>query len=226
MSERVASAVTPALSEHTIGIIGGTGEQGRGLALRWSVAGLPVMIGSRDRDRAVATAASLGANVTGGANDDVAGACTIVVIAVPWEAHATTLKDLAPSLTQGVVVDCVNPLGFDARGAFSVEVLEGSAAEQAAALLPGCSVVGAFHHLSSVTLSDTTCTSMDADVLVVGDDRAATDLVCALASAIPGVRGIYAGRLRSARQVEALTANLIAINRRYRAHASIRVTGV
>jgi len=184
------------------------------------------MIGSRDPGRAALTAADLGSAVTGASNEDVASLCSILVLAVPWAAHTATVTQLAPSLNGVVVVDCVNPLGFDAHGPFSVPVAEGSAAEQAAALLPECSVVGAFHHLSAATLSDASVARIDADVLVVGDDRSATDLVCALASAIPGVRGLHAGRLRTARQVEALTANLIAVNRRYRTHASIRVTGV
>src|SRR5207244_5846847 len=118
-----------------------------------------------------------------------------------------------------IVVDCVNPLGFDSRGAFALDVPEGSAAEQAAALLPESRVVGAFHHVSAVLLADPEVTRCDLDVMVLGDDREATDTVQALAEVIPGMRGIYAGRLRNARQVEAFTANLISINRRYKAHA-------
>ncbi len=103
---------------------------------------------------------------------------------------------------------------------------EGSAAEQAAAVLPRSRVVGAFHHLSAVLLLDPAVASFDTDVLVVGDDREATDLVQALAAQLPGVRGLYAGRLRNAGQVEALTANLISVNRRYKAHAGVRLTDV
>jgi hypothetical protein len=105
-------------------------------------------------------------------------------------------------------------------------VPEGSAAEQAAALLPDSRVVAAFHHVSAVLLADPQVSTVDLDVLVLGDDREATGTVQALAEVIPGVRGIYAGRLRNAGQVEGLTANIIAINRRYRAHAGIRVTDV
>ncbi|UMG94973.1 hypothetical protein [Nocardioides sp. TF02-7] len=93
-------------------------------------------------------------------------------------------------------------------------------------MLPGSTVVAAFHHLSAVTLLDPEVASIDADVLVLGDDRKATDLVQALAGRIPGCRGVYAGRLRNAGQVEALTANLIAMNKRYKAHASVRITDV
>jgi NADPH-dependent F420 reductase len=105
-------------------------------------------------------------------------------------------------------------------------VPEGSAAEQAAGLLPDSRVVAAFHHVSAVLLLDPAVERIETDVLVLGDDREATDLVQGLADAIPGMRGVYAGRLRNAHQVEALTANLISVNRRYKAHAGLRVTDV
>jgi NADPH-dependent F420 reductase len=120
----------------------------------------------------------------------------------------------------------VNPLGFDKQGAFALDVTEGSATQQAAALLPDSTVVGAFHHVSAVLLNDPEAARIETDVLVIGDVRAATDVVQALAQTIPGVRGIYGGRLRNAHQVEALTANLISANRRYEAHAGVRVTGL
>ena len=103
---------------------------------------------------------------------------------------------------------------------------EGSAAEQAAALLPGARVVAAFHHVSAVLLLDEEVEEVDTDILVLGDDREATDLVQALAGRIPGVRGVYAGRLRNCGQIEALTANLVSINRRYKAHAGLRITDI
>src|SRR4029077_8377735 len=125
-----------------------------------------------------------------------------------------------------IVVDCVNPLGFDGQGAFALDVPQGSAAQQAAAILTESTVVAAFHHVSASLLEDPEVSSLDTDVLVLGDDRDATDLVASLADAVPGMRGVYGGRLRNARQVEALTANLISVNRRYKVHAGIRVTDV
>ena len=125
-----------------------------------------------------------------------------------------------------MVVDCVNPLGFDKQGPFALRVEEGSAVEQAAALLPDSRVCGAFHHVSAPLLLDVQVPRVELDVLVLGDDREATDTVQALAELIPGARGIYGGRLRNARQVEALTANIISINRRYKAHAGVRITDV
>jgi NADPH-dependent F420 reductase len=102
----------------------------------------------------------------------------------------------------------------------------GDVTQQAAALLPDTSVVGAFHNVSAVLLLDLEVANIETDVLVVGDDRSATDLIEQLVALIPGMRGIFGGRLRNAGQVEALTANLISINRRYKGHAGIRITDV
>ena len=211
-----------------VGILGGTGDQGRGLARRLAMAGNRVIIGSRDAGRAAAAAASVGSppRVTGAANEEAARAADLVIAAVPWEGHSDLLARLAGALEGKIVVDCVNPLGFDARGCYPIGVPEGSAAEQAAAVLPGSTVVGAFHHVSATLLLDPEVAELDQDVLVLGDDRHATDLVQALAERIPGVRGVYAGLLRNCGQVEALTANLVAVNRRYKAHAGLRVTDV
>jgi NADPH-dependent F420 reductase len=213
----------------TIGVLGGTGDQGRGLARRLAAAGNPVVIGSRLAARAAAAAAGIAAepgiwDIRGMANEDAARAADVVIVAVPWEGHRDLLTALAGPLAGKVVIDCVNPLGFDSRGAYPLPVAEGSAAEQAAAVLPESSVVGAFHHVSAVLLLNPEVPAIDLDVLVLGDDRAATDLVQALAARIAGVRGVYAGRLRNCHQVEALTANLVSVNRRYKAHAGLRIT--
>jgi len=216
----------PAVSEPVVAVLGGTGEQGRGLARRFALAGLQVVLGSRDAARAEAAAAGLPAGVRGCANADAAAAGDVVVIAVPFEGHRELLAGLTTQLAGKVVVDCVNPLGFDKQGAYPLEVEEGSAAQQAQQVLPGSRVVAAFHHVSAVLLLDAGIDRLDTDVLVLGDDREATDLVQSLAARIPGMRGVYAGRLRNARQVEALTANLVSVNRRYKAHAGLRVTDV
>jgi 8-hydroxy-5-deazaflavin:NADPH oxidoreductase len=214
----------------TVAVLGGTGPQGRGLARRWATAGLPVVLGSRSAERAADTATELaaatGGDVRGLCNEDAAAAADVVVIAVPYDGHADLLRTLVDALAGKVVVDCVNPLGFDQQGAYALDVEEGSVAQQAAAILTGSTVVAAFHHVSAPLLDDPEISSVDTDVLVVGDDRDATDLVVSLADAVPGMRGVYAGRLRNARQVEALTANLISINRRYKAHSGVRVTDV
>ncbi|MDQ6874911.1 MAG: NADPH-dependent F420 reductase [Actinomycetota bacterium] len=221
----------PDVSRLLLGIVGGTGPQGQGLAVRFATAGQRVLLGSRVADRAEAAAAAVrsrvaGADVAGAANAVVAGDADLVIIAVPWDGHADTIRSLRAQLRGKVVVDCVNPLQFDSHGAFPIAVPEGSAAQQAQVLLPDSRVVGAFHHLSAVRLADAGSERVETDVFVLGDDRAATDLVRALADRVPGLRGIYAGRLRNCGQVEALTANLISINRRYHAHAGLRVTDV
>ena len=209
-----------------IGILGGTGDQGRGLARRFAMAGHQVIIGSRSEERAAVAAAEIGHSVQGLTNRDMAGDAQIVIAAVPWEGHRHLLESLAAELAGKIVVDCVNPLGFDAHGAYALPVTECSAAQQAASLLPGSTVVAAFHHVSAKLLLDPEVAAIDMDVLVLGDDRDATDLVQALAERIPGVRGVYAGRLRNAGQIEALTANLVSVNRRYKAHAGLRVTDI
>jgi 8-hydroxy-5-deazaflavin:NADPH oxidoreductase len=217
--------------DQTVGVLGGTGPQGKGLALRWAAAGISVVIGSRKAERAEATAEELRdlagvSHITGLDNAGCAAEADVVLIAVPWEGHGELLESLREPLAGKIVIDCVNPLGFDKQGPYALPVEEGSAAQQALALLPDSRVTAAFHHVSAVLLADLSVSEVDTDVLVLGDDREATDLVQELASVIPGVRGIYGGRLRNAHQVEALTANLIAVNRRYKAHAGVRITDV
>jgi hypothetical protein len=216
----------PDVTELVVGVLGGTGEQGRGLAHRLARAGQQVIVGSRSAERAAAAAAELGDGVVGLDNAGCARESDVVIVAVPYDGHRDLLEAIAAELDGKVVVDCVNPLGFDKQGAFALPVEEGSAAQQAAAVLPRSRVVGAFHHVSAVLLLDDAVESVDTDVLVVGDDREATDVVQAIAGRIDGVRGVYAGRLRNAGQVEAMTANLISMNRRYKAHAGLRVTDV
>ena len=151
----------------------------------------PVIVGSRSRNRARATAQEVGHGICGLANRDAIREANLVIVAVPYQGHGELLAGLAAELAGKIVVDCVNPLGFDEGGAYPLPVPEGSAAQQAAALLPGSRVVAAFHHVSAVLLLDPEAQTLDQDVLVLGDDRAATDLVQALAARIPGVRGVY-----------------------------------
>lgn len=227
-----------------VGILGGTGPQGRGLARRLAAAGHEVLIGSRSVKRAELIAAEYpqqdGPQQDGPQQDDPqqhgrgrilgvsnsdAAAAELVIVAVPYDGHAALLSSLVTELAGKIVVDCVNPLGFDQRGPFPLRVAAGSAAEEAQLLLPDSTVIGAFHHVSAVLLDDPTVDHFADTVPVLGDDRVAVAVVCDLAAAIPGARGIYAGRLRNAGQVEAFAANLIAINRRYRTHAGIAITG-
>ncbi len=234
MSDQASAAPTsasdpgalPDVSGLVVGILGGTGAAGGGLAYRFAAAGLTVRIGSRSAERAEQAASQLPAGVVGQDNEDCARQSDVVVAAVPYEGHRELLAELAPALAGKILVDCVNPLAFDKQGAYALAVPEGSAAAQAAAAAPEARVVAAFHHVPAPMLRDAAVASLDMDVMVLGDDREAVDVVRALAETIPGVRGVYAGRLRNAGQVEALIANIISINRRYKAHTGLRVTGL
>lgn len=228
--EAPGSQLPESLKQKRLAVLGGTGPQGSGLARRFAIAGLDVVIGSRDGERASAAAEGLtretGRAVTGAENVAAAMAADVILIVVPWDAHAPLVKELATVLAGKLVVDCVNPLSFGKQGCLPILVEEGSAVEQAQMLLPESVVVGAFNTVSAVLLNDPSRDRIDTDVLVVGDVREATDLVQDLASTIPGMRGIYAGKQFNAHQVEAFTANLISMNRRYKVHAGIRVTDV
>ena len=183
-------ASKPDVTGLSVGILGGTGDQGRGLGRRLALAGHRVIIGSRSEERAEKAASELregdpGLDVVGMANAGCAAAGDVVIIAVPWEGHDDLLRSLASELASKVVVDCVNPLGFDKQGPHAIKPTEGSAAEQAAAILTGSRVVAAFHHVSAVLLLDPSVDAVDLDVLVLGDDREATDLVRRWPSASP-----------------------------------------
>ncbi|MCK1796175.1 NADPH-dependent F420 reductase [Streptomyces sp. XM4193] len=216
----------PDVSSLVVGVLGGTGDQGRGLARRLARAGQKVIIGSRAADRARTAAEELGNGVEGADNAECARRSDVVIVAVPWDGHAATLEAVREELSGKLVVDCVNPLGFDKKGAYALKPEEGSAAEQAAALLPDSRVTAAFHHLSAVLLLDPDIEKIETDVLVLGEVRADCEIVQALASRIPGMRGVFGGRLRNAHQVESLVANLISVNRRYKAHAGVRLTDI
>lgn len=218
----------------TIAIIGGTGPQGKGLGYRFARGGHDVVLGSRQESRAIAAADELGARLTeptagtlsGADNAKAADVAELVVLAVPFEGHDELVSSLAAKLAGKVVVSCVNPLGFDKQGPYGLELGAASAAEQAQRLLPGTAVVGAFHHLSAVSLIGDAEYLSHEDVLVCGDDPEAKARVVELAVTVTGKPGIDAGRLRLARQLEPLTAVLISINKRYKTRAGIAVTGV
>ncbi|MSQ30885.1 MAG: NADPH-dependent F420 reductase [Dehalococcoidia bacterium] len=220
---------------HTIALIGGTGPEGRGLATRFALAGHRVILGSRDAARGeeagreLATALALThpgrANIEGGGNDGAATEADIVILVVPYAAHRATLEGLRDVLAGKIVVDAVVPMVFD-RGPRPVEVPDGSAAEEAAAILgDGARVVGAFHNLSAEVLLDPDA-GVDADVLVTGGDAAAKEIVIALADEIAGVRGVDAGPLRFSRFVEGITLLLVGINGRHKTHAGVRIAGL
>src|SRR5215467_11778727 len=224
----------PAQLMRPIAIIGGTGPAGLGLALRWARAGETIIIGSRDEQRAQLAAASVQlkvgnqANVSGMENRAACAAARILMLTVPFEGQAALLKQLKPFITEGsLVIDATVPLAAAVGGRPSrpLGVWQGSAAQQAAELVPkGVSVVAAFHNLSADLLNGDA--PLDCDVVVCSDDPAAAQLTRELAAKIPGVRAIDGGKLENARIVEQITALLIGLNIRHKGHAGIRITGL
>ena len=219
-----------------VAVIGGTGEEGFGLALRWANAGLDIVIGSRDKSRAEDAAARLSARipvarVEGLENPDAASSSDIVVVTVPFAGQFAIYKAIAESVRENaVVVDCTVPLAaaVGGRATRTLGVWEGSAAQQAAGLLGkgrGGALCAAFHTLSAGALNDVG-TPIDSDVLVCGPKNTKAT-VKELVEAIPNLRFIDAGPLENARVVEPITAVLIGINHRYGIRrAGIRITGL
>lgn len=216
----------------TIAVIGGTGPQGRGLAYRFAIAGYDVTIGSRDAGRAQEKADEIAAKIDGDQtlagqdNATAAAAADIVVLAVPFDGHADLVRSLAAQLEGKIVVSCVNPLGFDAEGPFALPVGAGSAAEEAAQIVPGARIVGAFHHVSALNLWKHEGLLEHEDVLVCGNDDDANAAVAELATAVTGRAGIVAGGLRLARELEPWTGVLISINKRHKVRSGIQISGL
>lgn len=213
-----------------IAVLGGTGPQGRGLGYRWAKHGHRVVLGSRSDARARSAAQEIRqrlplADVTGTSNEEAARHADVVVLAVPYAGHDELVSDLAAVLNGKLLISCVNPLGFDEDGPYGLD-LPRSAAESAAALVPGSPVVGAFHHVSAVSLWSQADYLDHDDVLVCGDDPDAKAIVIDLARSVTGREGVDAGRLRLARQLEPLTAVLISVNKRYKTRAGIALSGV
>ena len=223
----------------TIAFVGGTGPEGLGLAMRLAQAGESVRIGSRRPERAseavtkvrdalTTVGATTGAPVTdvaGGLNAEVVAAADIVVVVVPFDGHAATLTDLRHTIGSKLVIDAVVPLTFRKGVPGVVDVPEGSATEQAQALLPEARVVGAFHNLSAVTLQ-ALAQPLTGDVLVTATDDAAKEAVLDLVGRIPNLRGVDAGPLSASKFVEDITALLLGINRRYKRHAAVQIVGL
>ena len=213
-----------------IGVVGGTGPQGKGLAYRFARDGHTVIIGSRAADRAEATAEQIRARITnptilGTTNHDAAGA-DVVLITVPYDGHADLITSLRDQLAGKIVISCVNPLGFDKAGPHGLDIPDRSAAEEAARLAPNARLVGAFHHVSAANLWNDADHLAHEDILVCGDDTDAKTVVTELAHAVTGHNGIDAGPLRTARILEPLTAVLISVNKRYKVRSGIALIGL
>jgi 8-hydroxy-5-deazaflavin:NADPH oxidoreductase len=220
---------------NTIAIVGGTGAEGMGLALRWARAGENVVIGSRDAQRAREAAAQiasrLGGNVRirGAENAEAVAESEIVVLTVPFSGHASVLKNLKATFRAGtILIDTTVPLAAAVGGlpTRTLGIWEGSAAQQAAGLVPKeTAVAAAFQNISSTLLDGEK--PVNCDVIVCTDDERARGIASELAEKIPGVRAVNGGKLENARIVEQLTALLVTINRKYKVHAAgFRLTGL
>jgi len=229
-----------ARARETVAVIGGTGALGFGLALRWAIAGVPILIGSRDAARAAEAAGRVieraresGAEqprVEGLQNEEAAARASTVVLSVPFRVQSENLANLRPALQpQTILVDATVPLAaaVGGRATRTLGVWQGSAAQQAEEMVPrGVTVVSALHTVSAAALSDPAI-GMDEDVLMASDDRKAKDDVAELIRRIPGLRPVDCGDLERARILEQLTAMLISINARHKIkHSGIRITGL
>jgi NADPH-dependent F420 reductase len=227
------------MSKQPIAIIGGTGDQGKGLALRWARAGFEIVIGSRDAERAKAAAsemrvtlAGLGASdivIDGAANADAAANAQVVVLTVPFAAQIGTMKEISQRLAPGsLLIDVTVPLepAVGGKPTRMLGVWAGSAAEQCRELAPeSVQVVSAFHNVGAAALADLTH-EVECDIIVCGDDKNAKERVRPLIVAIPGCRYVDGGALANSRTVEAVTALLIGMNIRHKTHTGIRITGI
>ena len=213
-----------------IGFIGGTGPEGRGLALRFALTGEEILIGSRDAARAQAAADSVreiapSISIGGGLNADVAERSDTVIIAVPYAAQKPTLEALTEELRGKLIINVIAPLAFSKGVASAIRVEAGSAALEAREILPDAIHTAAFHNVSAqeLLIPDR---PLDTDIVVFGDDADAKSKVIALAATIKGARGVDGGGLENARYCEDLTALLLNINRIYKAHSMIKIVGI
>ena len=218
----------------TIGFIGGTGPEGLGLAMRLALADDRVLIGSRRPERAEAAAqqvrdalAVVGrtADAGGGVNRDVVREADVIIVVVPFDGHEATLIDLRDDIGSKIVVDAAVPLQFVNGQPGVVAVEQGSATEQAQALLPDARVVGAFHNLSARKLQALD-DEMEGDVLITGDDADAKRTVIEMVGRMPRLRPVDAGALVMSSFVEGITALILSINRRYKSNAAVQMVGI
>jgi NADPH-dependent F420 reductase len=212
----------------SIGILGGTGPAGRGVALRLASAGYDVTLGSRDAARAATLADSLptrGPGHIGGASNEEAARADVVIVATPWDSAVDTVRALRDALAGKVVISMVNALQKHGRELVAFIPPRGSMAAELQAVLTQSTVTGAFHHLPAATLEDLDA-ALEADVIVVGDSPAARTATCEIVNAIEGLRAVEAGSLALAGPVESFTAVCISVNIRHKAHTYVRLAGL
>jgi 8-hydroxy-5-deazaflavin:NADPH oxidoreductase len=212
----------------TVGILGGTGPAGRGVAIRLASAGHHVVIGSRDEQRASESASGLvprGEGTISGATNEDAATCDLVVVATPFESVIATVKPLRAQLADKIVISMVNALAREGKEMVPLYPPRGSMAAQLAHALPESTIVGAFHHLPADQMADLD-SGLDGDVVIFGDDDGARDQVASLVNQMPGLRAVVVGSMSLASAVEAFTAVCITINIRHKAHSYVKLEGL
>ena len=215
-----------------ISIIGGTGPEGKGLGLRLAMAGEKVFIGSREEPKGQEVAQQIkeiegvrNITVEGGSNLNAAKMGDIIIISTPYSGHKQTLMDYASLLKDKIIIDVVVPLSFSRGKISTLPILEGSVAEEAQEILKESSVVGAFHNVSAEDLLIPN-KKMDCDVIVCSNNQDSKKTVIQLTEKILGLRGIDGGGLHNSKYVEDFTALLININKIYKTHSSIKISGI
>ena len=213
---------------NSIGRIGGTGPEGKGLAARFARAGLEVIIGSRAAERGEEAAAEVrevaGGNPRGGTNSEAAGA-DVIVITLPYSGQAATLEALRDQIGGKIIVSAVVPMQFEAGKVTMVQPGDGSAAEETQRILPQARVVGAFQNLAARKLLEVD-QALDGDVIVCSDDKEALQQVIELAEQISDLRGVNGGPLSASRYVEGITTLLVHINRNYKTQSHVKIVGI
>ena len=214
-----------------VGILGGTGPAGRGVAVRLADAGVRVTLGSRDAERAATVAAEVVARwpdsdlALGGADNAAAAEADLVVLATPWDSAVATVRPLRDPLTGKVVVSMVNALVKEGREMLALIPPRGSMAAAVQAALPQSLVSAAFHHLPASEMENLE-SGLEADVLVCSDHPEATVMTLALVEQMPGLRPLDSGSLNQASAIEAFTAVCITLNIRHKAHSTLRIAGL
>ncbi len=211
----------------TVGILGGTGPAGRGVAVRLAACGHDVVIGSRDAARAADVASTLatGTGSISGGDNAAAAAADLVIVATPWDSAVATVSALRDQLADKTVISMVNALTREGKELTPLYPPRGSMAAQIAHAVPDAAVVGAFHHLPAAQMEDLS-SDLDADVVIFSDDDFARSRVAELVDQMPGLHAVIAGSMSLASAVEAFTAVCVSINIRHRAHCYVKLSGV
>lgn len=212
----------------TVGILGGTGPAGRGVAIRLASAGYDVLLGSRDVTRAEVIATSLlprGEGVVRGATNEAAADCDFVVVATPWDSAVATVRSLKGKLGNKIVISMVNALTREGKELVPLFPARGSMAAQISFALPESRIVGAFHHLPAGHMEDLD-SDLDADVIIFSDDEVALEEIATMINAITGLRAVVAGSMSLASAIEAFTGVCISVNIRHKTHSYVKLAGL